>query len=157
MSQQQTLDRVQIQYTLAVYCNSVDAGDVAGVVSTFTPDAMLELSSGTRVAGRAAIEAFYLPVIGPARPDRIAGEPLPLLRHNLSTSRVEFIDNDMAQGWTYFFSITRHGLDHSGRYIDRLVRAGERWLLAERRIVVEWYGSPSWYELVRLKAAAAPR
>ena len=38
------------------------------------------------------------------------------------------------QGWTY----------------------GERWLIEDRRIVVEWYGSPSWYEQVRLKAAKTP-
>ena len=52
-------------------------------------------------------------------------------------------------------TLTRHGLDHSGRYVDRLVRRGERWLLDDRRILVEWYGSPSWYEQVRLKAGAA--
>jgi hypothetical protein len=154
MTQNRTEDRVQIQYTLAVYCNSVDAGDVDGVASTFAETARLELSGGAKVQGRSAIHALYLPVIGPQRPDRAAGEPLPLLRHNLTTSRIEFVDADTAQGWTYFISLTRHGLDHTGRYIDRLVRRGERWLLDERRIVVEWYGSPSWYEQVRLKAAA---
>jgi hypothetical protein len=76
-----------------------------------------------------------------------------LLRHNLTTSRVEFDDSDTARGWTYFLSLTRHGLDHTGRYIDTFRRHGERWLIADRQIVVEWYGSPSWYESVRLKAA----
>lgn len=157
MTQRQNEDRVQIHYTMAVYCNSVDGGDVDGVVSAFTDDAQLELSSGTKVRGKAAIRAFYLPVIGPDRPDRAAGEPIPLLRHNLTTSRVEFIDDNTAQGWTYFMTLTRHGLDHAGRYVDRLARQGERWLLDDRRILVEWYGSPSWYEQVRLKAGAATR
>ena len=157
MTQRQNEDRVQIRYTMAVYCNSVDSGDVDGVVSAFTDDAQLELSSGTKVRGKAAIRAFYLPVIGPDRPDRAAGEPIPLLRHNLTTSRVEFVDDNTAQGWTYFMTLTRHGLDHAGRYVDRLVRQGERWLLDDRRILVEWYGSPSWYEQVRLKAGAATR
>ncbi len=157
MTQRQNEDRVQIHYTMAVYCNSVDSGDVDGVVSAFADDAQLELSSGTKVRGKAAIRAFYLPVIGPDRPDRAAGEPIPLLRHNLTTSRVEFIDDNTAQGWTYFMTLTRHGLDHAGRYVDRLVRQGERWLLDDRRILVEWYGSPSWYEQVRLKAGAATR
>ena len=155
MTQRQNHDRVQIHHTMAVYCSSVDSGDVDGVVSVFTDDAQLELSSGKKVHGKAAIRAFYLPVIGPDRPDRAAGEPIPLLRHNLTTSRVEFVDDDSAQGWTYFMTLTRHGLDHSGRYVDRLVRRGERWLLDDRRILVEWYGSPSWYEQVRLKAGAA--
>ena len=155
MSKDQAADRTQIQYTLAVYCNSVDSGDVDGVVSVFIPNGRLELSSGTKAAGKDAIRAFYTPVIGPARPDRAPDGSLPLLRHNLTTSRVEFVDADTAQGWTYFMSLTKHGLDHAGRYIDTFRRQGERWLIADRRIVVEWYGSPSWYESVRLKAAPA--
>lgn len=155
MSKDQAADRTQIQYTLAVYCNSVDSGDVEGVVSVFMPDGRLELSSGTKAAGRDAIRAFYTPVIGPARTDRAPDGSLPLLRHNLTTSRVEFVDADTAQGWTYFMSLTKHGLDHAGRYIDTFRRQGERWLIADRRIVVEWYGSPSWYESVRLKAVPA--
>jgi len=153
MSKDQAADRTQIQYTMAVYCNSVDSGDVDGVVSVFMPDGRLELSSGAKAAGREAIRAFYTPVIGPDRPDRAPDGSLPLLRHNLTTSRVEFVDAATAQGWTYFISLTRHGLDHAGRYVDTFKSQGERWLIADRRIVVEWYGSPSWYESVRLKAA----
>jgi hypothetical protein len=66
---------------------------------------------------------------------------------------VEFVDADTAQGWTYFISLTRHGPDHAGRYVDTFKRHGTRWLIADRRILVEWYASPSWYESVRLKAA----
>lgn len=149
---EQTSARVQIQHTMAVYATSVDSGDVDGVASTFTEDARLELSGGSVVQGRAAIRAFYALVIGPGRPDRAPGEPLPLLRHHLTTSRVELASPGEAQGWTYFMALTRHGPDHAGRYIDRLVRQeNQRWLLADRCIVVEWYGSPSWYEQVRLK------
>ncbi len=151
MAADQTSDRVQIHHTMAVYCNCVDSGDVEGVVSTFAEGGHLELSSGTKAAGRPAIRAFYLPVIGPDRPDRNADGSIPLLRHNLTTSRVEFLDPHTAQGSTYFISLTRHGPDHAGRYLDRFVRQGERWLIADRRIVVEWYASPSWYEQVRLK------
>ncbi len=143
--------REQIHHTMAVYCNSVDSGDVEGVVSVFMEDGKLELSSGTKPVGRAAIRAFYMPVIGPDRPDRMPDGAIPLLRHNLTTSRVEFTDDDTAQGWTYFMSLTRHGLDHAGRYLDTFRRQGERWLIADRRIAVEWYASPSWYEQVRLK------
>lgn len=156
MNDDQTQARVMIHYTMAVYANSVDSGDVEGVVSAFAEDAQLELSGGLAVRGRAAIRAFYEPVIGASRPDRQPGEPLPLLRHNLTTSRVEFVSDAVAQGWTYFMSVSRHGLDHTGRYIDRFVRHGERWLIDDRRIVVEWYGTPSWYHAVRLKGAGRP-
>ena len=151
MTSDPTQARVQIQHTMAVYCNSVDSGDVEGVVCAFMEDGRLELSSGAKPVGRAAIRAFYTPVIGPDRPDRMPDGAIPLLRHNLTTSRVEFTDDDTAQGWTYFLSLTRHGLDHAGRYVDTFKRQGERWLIAERRIAVEWYASPSWYEQVRLK------
>ena len=160
MTQRQNEDRGRIHHTMAVYCNSLDSGDVDGVLSAFTDDAQLELSSGTKVRGTAAIRAFYLTVVGPARSDRTAGEPIPLLRHNLTTSRVEFVDDHTAQGWTYFMALTRHGLDHAGQYVDRLVRQGDRWLLDDRRILVEWYGSPSWYEQVqqvRLNAFSVSR
>ena len=160
MTQRQNEDRGRIHHTMAVYCNSLDSGDVDGVLSAFTDDAQLELSSGTKVRGTAAIRAFYLTVVGPARSDRTAGEPIPLLRHNLTTSRVEFVDDHTAQGWTYFMALTRHGLDHAGQYVDRLVRQGDRWLLDDRRILVEWHGSPSWYEQVqqaRLNAFSVSR
>ena len=155
MSNSQSLARVQIAHTLSTYCNCVDSGDAEGVAGTFMPAAKLELSGGTHRAGREEILAFYEAVIGSGRPDRQADGSIPLLRHNLTTSRVEFIDEDRAQGWTYFMTLTRYGLDHAGRYIDTFCRQGDRWLIDERRIVVEWYGSPSWYEQVRLKAAKA--
>ena len=160
MTQRQNEDRGRIHHTMAVYCNSLDSGDVDGVLSGFTDDAQLELSSGAKVRGTAAIRAFYLTVVGPARSDRTAGEPIPLLRHNLTTTRVEFVDDHTAQGWTYFMALTRHGLDHAGQYVDRLVRQGDRWLLDDRRILVEWHGSPSWYEQVqqaRLNAFSVSR
>ena len=157
MTTERTADRVQIHYTMALYCTSVDSGDVDGVVSAFAEDGQLELSSGAKAGGRTAIRAFYAPVIGPDRPDRNPDGSIPLLRHNLTTSRVEFVGDDTAQGWTYFLSLTRHGPDHSGRYIDTFRRHGERWLIADRRIVVEWFASPSWYEQVRLKVAAKGR
>ncbi|NDA77956.1 MAG: hypothetical protein EBY07_09205 [Actinobacteria bacterium] len=75
-------------------------------------------------------------MIGAGRPDRLPDGSIPLLRHNLTTSRVEFIDDDRAQGWTYFMAMTRFGLDHAGRYIDTFCREGERWLIEDRRIVV---------------------
>ena len=154
MTADRTADRVQIHYTMALYCTCVDSGDVEGVVSAFAEDGQLELSGGAQAGGRAAIRAFYTPVIGPDRPDRNPDGSIPLLRHNLTTSRVEFVGDDTAQGWTYFLSLTRHGPDHCGRYIDTFRRHGERWLIADRRIVVEWFASPSWYQQVRLKVAA---
>jgi hypothetical protein len=148
MTHDQSDDRVQILHTMAVYCTSVDNADLDGVVSVFMPDGRLELSSGVSARGREAIRAFYAPVLGLVQADGAR----PLLRHNLSTSRVEFIDPVTAQSHTYFLSVTSFGLDTSGSYFDTFKRLGTRWLIDVRRIEVEWYASPSWYESVRLKA-----
>jgi hypothetical protein len=40
MTQRQNEDRAQIHHTMAVYCNSLDSGDVDGVLSAFTDDAL---------------------------------------------------------------------------------------------------------------------
>jgi ketosteroid isomerase-like protein len=156
-SSTEAADRTQIQYTMALYCTSVDGGDVAGVVSAFAPDGHLTLSSGSKVSGHEQIRSFYEAVVGAQRPDRQPDGSIPLIRHNLTTSRVEFDGPDSARGQTYFQSTSRHGPDHAGRYLDHFRRVGDRWLLADRRIVVEWYASPSWYESVRLKAGQSAR
>ena len=46
MTQDETTDRVQIQYTMAVYCNSVDSGDVEGVDRLFAAGDAWEESRG---------------------------------------------------------------------------------------------------------------
>jgi len=153
----ETADRVQIQYMMALYCTSVDSGLVDGVVSAFAPDGRLTLSSGTQVVGHAAIRDFYDRVVGAQRPDREADGSIPLLRHNLTTSYVEFEGSESARGQTYFQSTSRHGPDHYGRYLDLFRRLGSRWLIADRRIVVEWHADPSWYLSVRLKAGTPLR
>lgn len=157
MSQPFDLARVHIQHTMAVYATSVDLGDVAGVVSAFAPEARLEVSSGGVMHGQAAIEAFYARVIGPGRPDRAAGAAVPLLRHNLTTSRVDPVDDASAQGRTYFMTLSAFGLDHAGVYTDRFCRVGEQWLIQDRTITVEWFAPGSWYEQVRLGASGAKR
>jgi hypothetical protein len=147
--------RVQIQYIMALYATSVDSGEVEGVVASFAPDARLEVSSGGVMHGLEQIEAFYARVIGPGRPDRANGAPVPLLRHNLTTSRVDVESDRLARGRTYFMSLSSFGLDHAGFYTDRFSRHGEAWLIQDRTITVEWYAPGSWYERVRLPSVPA--
>ncbi len=143
--------RIQIQYTLALYNNSVDKGDVDGVISAFAETATLAtLYASCR--GRPEIRGFYEKAIGPSRSDWAPGDPIPLIRHNITTSRVEFDSATGARGWTYFLVVSKHGLDHFGIYTDIFAKFGDRWLIADRKISVDWYATPSWYQLVRMKA-----
>lgn len=147
--------RVAIAATMARYATSVDSGDAAGVGRTFAMGARLEVSSGGVMHGRAAIEAFYDKVIGTGRPDRAAGAPVPLLRHNLTTSRVDLESPTRARGRTYFMTLTAFGLDHAGIYTDIFKLEDGQWLFEDRIITVEWFAAGSWYEQVRLKARPA--
>lgn len=148
--------RVSMARTMALYATSVDSGEVDGVVAAFAEDARLEVSSGGVMTGRAAIEAFYARVIGPGRPDRDPGAPVPLLRHNLTTSRIDIESETRARGRTYFMTLTAFGLDHAGVYVDVFRPVGGAWLLQDRTICVEWFAPGSWYEQVRLKGRPRP-
>ena len=39
---------------------------------------------------------------------------------------------------SYFTVITEIGLDHMGRYRDRFVPVGDRWLIAHRFVSTDW-------------------
>ena len=39
-----------------------------------------------------------------------------------------------ARGACYFLAVTEHGVDHWGRYRDRYVPEGDRWLFAHRLV-----------------------
>ena len=64
--------------------------------------------------------------------------PLGFLRHNLTSCHIELRTPTEAAAWTYFLVHTPIGLDRSGVYIDRFASIGDRWLIAHRRIKVDW-------------------
>ena len=58
----------------------------------------------------------------------------PLLRHHVSSVKIDLTGPDTASAASYFLVFTEVGLDHWGRYADRLVRAGGSWLIAHRKV-----------------------
>ena len=46
---------------------------------------------------------------------------------------------------SYFTVFTEVGPDHMGRYRDRLVPVGDRWLIAHRFVSVDWHAPDSVY------------
>src|ERR1700712_5403114 len=97
MSAEEARAREDIRYTLSVYNSSGDRGRLDELSMAFTPDGILEFSE-TRAQGRPAIiEALSGTVdrthaVAP-QPDR----PPPLVRHHLTTSRVEIVNDHEAQ------------------------------------------------------------
>lgn len=137
MTPDEQLAREEIRYTQSVYNTEGDRGRIDGLLSAFTEDGALELDSGV-YRGPEAIRAALSPVVDATRARSEASGTQPFIRHNLTTSRVEFASDTDANAWTYWFVLTPIGFDHCGVYVDRFVKTGERWLIAHRRVKVDW-------------------
>jgi hypothetical protein len=138
MGADEALAREAIRYTLSVYNSSGDRGRLDELAAAFAPDGILEFS-GSRFVGRAAIiEALGGTVELTHKSATAPDGPAPLVRHHLTTSRIELVNDREAQGWTYFFVVTGVGPDHSGVYVDRFAALDGRWLITHRRVKIDW-------------------
>lgn len=131
-------DIVAIQQLLNHYCHRLDGGDTEAVVALFAEDAVLipEYEGSGEHAGRAAIRAWY------SNYSRRVVAATRGLRHKISTAAIE-VNGDEAHSACYLDADSvdpgsgRRSLV-GGRYLDRLVRREGRWLLRERRIVIDY-------------------
>ena len=122
--------------TQAAYHLAGDRGRLDELASAFAEDGVLELATG-ELRGRTAIRAGLSAVGGAS--DEVSAEVRPaFVRHHLTTSHIELTGPDTARGWSYFLVMTPIGIDHSGRYVDDYVAEEGQWLIAHRRVVVEW-------------------
>ena len=143
MTPEQAVAREAIAHTQSVYNTEGDRGRLDGLLDTFTADGVLELDRGV-FNGRDEIRAALSPAVDAKRAEaRTADGPRIFLRHNLTTRRIEFRGEEEADAWTYFFVVTPIGLDHCGVYVDRFVRRDDRWLLANRRVKIDWQAENS--------------
>jgi hypothetical protein len=133
MTPEQAAAIASIRHTQSVYATEGDRGRVDALLDTFTEDGVLEFH-GRSHRGRAAVRAALTPAVDANRERAEPG----FLRHNLTTCRVELDGDDAANGWTYFMVMTPIGLDHTGVYVDRFRREGDRWLLEHRRVKIDW-------------------
>jgi SnoaL-like domain len=142
------LAREEIRYTMSVYATAGDRGRVDELVTAFTEDGVLMAAEGQEgIKGRAAILAALGGSVDAARSEHSAGGPAAgvklFLRHNLTTSRIELTGPDSANAWTYFNVVTPAGFDHCGVYVDRFTKVDDRWLIAERRVKIDWHSPNS--------------
>jgi hypothetical protein len=143
MTPEQLLARAAIEHTQSVYNTEGDRGRIDGLLSTFTDDGVLELDRGV-YTGREQIRAALSPAVDAKRAEAAQpGGPRLFLRHNLTTRRIEFDTETAADVWTYFFVMTPIGLDHAGVYVDRFVERDGRWLIAHRRVKIDWQAENS--------------
>ena len=121
--------RDQIRNLVATYNNCADRGRMDEFVTVFTADGVLEFTN-RRLEGREAIGAEISSIACGTRPDvDLSGS-----RHQLTTSRIEVLDDAHAQGWIYFFVSRRGTIIEEGTYIDRYIKTAEGWRIAHRRV-----------------------
>lgn len=116
-----------VRDTLARYCQLCDDGRFEEWGELYTEDARFEVMDRT-YEGREQIKGFIR-----------AGQPPELRGKHVAVNSVIETDGDEALGLTDYIFVGRSGdgfgIVSAGRYHDRLVRRGDRWLFAERRIV----------------------
>lgn len=134
MTLDELLAREGVRHTMATYNVTGDGNDADGFAGVFTEDGVLE--SGTfRFEGREAIRQSKL--------DRIKAGHAPFVRHNVTTSRIEITGADTATAKTYFVVFTDVGPDHAGYYADSWRKVGEAWLIAHRKVHLDWMSEAS--------------
>ena len=78
-----------------------------------------------------------------------ATTPRRIVRHNVDNIRFELVTPGEITVASYFTVFSNAGLDHLGRYRDRFVPVGERWLIAHRFVSVDWRSPDSLFAEAR--------
>ena len=131
--------RAGIEDTIGQYVRCADSGRSDELAALFTEDGILTTDTD-EVHGRLAI-AQYLE----ENKASLATSPgVGRIRHHVSSLRIDFPSRAAARATSYFLAITAAGPDHWGRYRDRLVPVGDRWLFAHRAAQLEGWAPGSW-------------
>lgn len=141
------LAREAIRDLVARYTAAGDRLRVDEFVACFTQDAVMESERVAperlfRYEGRAAIRAWQ---------ERwLAGDggthTATFVRHHLSTSKIDITGPDTASGRTYWAAWTDIGPDHAGYYLDDFRRVAGEWLIAHRRVRLDWEAENSMFK-----------
>lgn len=147
MTLEDLLAREAIRDVMARYTTAGDRLRVDEFVSCFTEDAILESERvpeerAFRYEGRAAIRAWQ---------ERwLAGEGgthgATFVRHHLSTSKIDLTGPGRARVRTYWVAWTDIGPDHAGYYLDAFRKEGGDWLIAHRRVRLDWEAEASLFK-----------
>ncbi len=150
MTLEELLAREAIRDTIAKYTTSGDRLKIDDYVSCFTEDGIMETDGvpedrAFRYAGKAEILAWQkrwlerdddAPEIHSAR----------FIRHHMSTSKIDLTGPDTAKVRTYWVAWTDIGPDHAGYYLDDFRKVGDEWLIARRRVRLDWDSDGSLYK-----------
>jgi uncharacterized protein (TIGR02246 family) len=134
VEQWELVARERIRDLVAHYNLAGDRGWIDDMLDLFAPDATMCIS-GVEHNGRDAIRSVFTTAKGP-RPE--------LIRHHVSTLKIDVADPDHASARSYFQVLTVRGLDHWGRYTDRFVRKDDDWRFSHRSVRVDGATPGGW-------------
>jgi 3-phenylpropionate/cinnamic acid dioxygenase small subunit len=149
MTVDELIARECIRQTMAGYTMAGDRLRTEEFVAVFTDDAVLETehvpeADAFRCEGRQAIHEWIVRWRSPAR--TAAAQRATFIRHHLSTSQIEFEGPTTARARTYWVAYSDIGPDHCGYYVDVFRKTGERWLIAHRKVRLDWRAPHSLYK-----------
>jgi 3-phenylpropionate/cinnamic acid dioxygenase small subunit len=149
MTLDELIGRECIRQTMARYNMAGDRLRSEDFIAVFTDDAVLETervpeSDAFRCEGRDAIREWFARWHSRAR--EAAAQRATFIRHHLSTSQVEFSGPDTARARTYWMAYSDIGPDHCGYYVDVFRKTGEQWLIAHRRVRLDWRAPHSLFQ-----------
>jgi ketosteroid isomerase-like protein len=121
----------QIRLTLAFHAQRLDDGDADGYAALYTEEAQFTSAAGT-YSGRMAIHKFIRELFAARTPERRS--------KHLFGNTVMTVVGDVAEAVTDVSISQRIGdgpwtMGVLNRHFDRLVRSGDQWLFAEKRVV----------------------
>ena len=125
--------REAIRDTFAQYTHAGDHFPLMGIADAFCEDGVLQ-SEDLHIKGRSAIEKFRTD----ARVRTGGVDPARILRHNVTNIWFKSLTADEAEVTSCYTVFSEIGLDHFGRYHDRFVPVGDRWLIAHRLVTMDW-------------------
>jgi SnoaL-like domain len=125
-------DRLAIAETLALYCRGIDRCDPEQLAAAFTPDALIDYGDGAQL-------------ITLVIPSLMAGlGAMRLTQHNIANTVIR-ITGDTARAETNCVALHLIPVPEGevevvvgGRYLDTLIKADNRWRIAERIYVIDW-------------------
>ncbi len=135
-------DIVLIQNHLNAYCHAVDRGTLEEVAALFHTDAVMTpaFEGGDPLHGRDAIRAWYANYNLYYRSDKVQ-----YLRHQITTPSIQV--NGVEATSTCYFDADLLDLEKKesfrvyGRYDDKLVKEGDRWVFMDR-VIHGYYAHP---------------
>jgi hypothetical protein len=147
MSIDELLARENIRDTIARYTIAGDRLRADDLAATFTEDGVLE-SDGVAeqdafcYRGRQQIREWITRWTRPSA-DACSVPRATFVRHHLSTNLIDIVDADHAKARTYWVAYTDIGQDHCGYYVDTYRRIDGRWLIAHRKVRMDWRAANS--------------